>query len=85
MKQRNILIGVGLLAVAYWLYKKSNKATQKPVQKQRQPQQQDEMVSQYNIIPLPDLKNYRFQTIAPTTIMGNTSTTTPVIIAMPTM
>lgn len=83
MKNNNIIIGLGFLVLAYVLYKQSKKKV--PAQSQAQPQQQDEgMVSQYNIIPLPDLKNYRFQTLTPTTIMGNTTTTTPIIIAMPT-
>jgi len=81
--KRNTIIGIGFLLIAYVLYKQSQK--KKPAQSQAQPQQQDDaMVSQYNIIPLPDLKNYRFQTLTPTTIMGNTTTTTPIIIAMPT-
>ena len=81
--KRNTIIGIGFLLIAYVLYKQSQK--KKPAQSQAQPQQQDDaMVSQYNIIPLPVLKNYRFQTLTPTTIMGNTTTTTPIIIAMPT-
>lgn len=79
----NMIIGIGFLVLAYVLYKQSKKKT--PAQPQAQPQQQDDgMVTQYNVIPLPDLKNYRFQTLAPTTIMGNTTTTTPIVIAMPT-
>jgi hypothetical protein len=83
MKNKNMIIGIGFLVLAYVLYKQSKKKA--PAQPQTQPQQQDDtMVSQYNIVPLPDLKNYRFQTIVPTTLMGNTTTTTPLIIAMPT-
>jgi len=86
MRTTNIIIGLGFLTLAYVLMKQSkkNKPALSPTNPQNESNQEDTMVSQYSIVPLPDLKNYKFQTIAPTTIIGNTTTTTPIIIATPT-
>ena len=78
MKKNKLLYFVGILAIIYLISKPNKKRIN--LKPQMQPQQDDSMVSNYNIIPLPDLKNYKFSSVAPMQVIGAT-TTSPMMVA----
>ena len=78
MKKNKLLYFVGILAIIYLISKPNKKRIN--VKPQMQPQQDDSMVSNYNIIPLPDLKNYKFSSVVPMQVIGAT-TTSPIMVA----
>ena len=79
MKNRNkAILFVGVIALAYFILS-SRKKVSKPVT-QTNNDSSDGLVSNYNIVPLPDIKNYKFTSVNPLKVIGQTGNS-PIMIA----
>ena len=79
MKKNKLLYLLGAIAIIYLIAKPSKqKNKQKP---QTQPQSEDTSLrSSFNVVPLPDIKNYKFSSVVPMQVIGATSSS-PIIVA----
>jgi hypothetical protein len=78
-KNTKILLALGV-GFALYLYFKPKKKKATPTQKTND--NVDTTRSSYNIVPLPDIKNYKFGVTTPIQTIGATSSS-PIIIGTP--
>jgi hypothetical protein len=81
-KNQKIALGIALAIGAYFYFSKSDKQKTAPF-KPTPPQNTSEdnnLVSQYQINPLPDIKGAKYTSVTPIMVAGATSSS-PIIIA----
>lgn len=81
-KQTKIVLGLGIVFVLYMALR-SKKGKSKPTTSKPQGNDSNDPTrSSFNIVPLPDIKNYKFGVTTPLQTIGATSSS-PIIIATP--
>ena len=81
-KQTKVIIGIGIVFVLYMALKDKKKGSKPSTSKPQGNASDDPTRSSFSIVPLPDIKNYKFGVTTPLQTIGATSSS-PIIIATP--
>jgi hypothetical protein len=78
-KQTKYIVGIGALILLYLYLKPKPKSVITNANKEK-PTEIDAMKSGYSIVPLPDIKGYKFSSVMPTKVVGQNQSS-PILIA----